>query len=272
MEKWRRFSGVPDLTLGSCLFCLAAALALVAVGCSGVREKARRQGLMRVVTPHPPSFLTGPASVLLTNSGGFSAWLEVQAQSTFETDRASSGQLLGRGTKLLYAPESDETTDTHHKPGGYSFIWDVAESKGYVLSEALQGYAPVSAVLHVTNVAIDIGQSAAQRISGHPCESARATVRMLDGSSAGFELFRAIDLNGFPIKIESATNAMVFTLNLSKIRIEQPQADIFSPPEGFTKYPTPEAMADELAARQNNLRRRNPYQLQAFPEMERGRY
>jgi hypothetical protein len=225
---------------------------------------------MRVVTPRPPSFLTSPASLLLTNSTGFSARVEVQAQSSLDVDRTSSGQLLGRGTKLLYAPESDETIDSHRRPGGYSFIWDVAESRGYVLSETLQGYAPVSADLRVTNVAVEIGLAAAQRFSGHPCEPANATVRMSNGSTAGFGLLRAIDLSGLPVRIESTTNANVFTLNLSKVRLEQPSAEIFLPPDGFTKYATPEAMADELAVRQSNLRRRSPDQMQPMPGMPPG--
>ena len=224
-----------------------------------------------MVTPHPPSFLTGPASVLLTNATGFSARVEMQTESSLEINRTSSGQLLGRGTKLLYAPESDETTDTHRMPGGYSFIWDVAESRGYVLSEALQGYAPVSLGLRVTNVAIELSQAAAQRFSGHPCESAKATIRMSNGSTAGFELLRAIDLNGLPVRIGSATNADVFTLNLSKVRLEQPAVDIFSPPEGFTKYATPESMADELAVRQSSLKRKNSDPMQPIPDLERDR-
>lgn len=131
-----------------------------------------------MITPQPPAFLVGPSAVLLTNGAGFSARVEVQAESSLGSERNFSGQLLGRGAKLLYAPESDESADTHRQPGGYSFIWDVGENQGYVLSEALQGYAPVSSDLRVTNVAIQAGNSPAQRVSGHPCESATATARL----------------------------------------------------------------------------------------------
>ena len=268
MERWRWYSEVCKGLFKLSTLCCLAALVLLSDGCSSLRE--RRQGFARVVTPHPPAFITGPASVLLTNSTGFSARVEVQGQSSLEIGRTSSGQLLGRGTKLLYAPESNETTDTHRQPGGYSFIWDVAESHGYVLSEALQGYAPVSADLHVTNVTIELSQAAAQRFSGHPAEPAHATVRMSNGSSAGFELLRAIDLHSFPVQIESTTNANVFTLNFSKLRPEQPPADLFSPPNGFTKYATPEAMADELAVRQSNLKRKGPELTQPLPGMQPG--
>ena len=226
---------------------------------------------MRVVTPLPPAFLTGPSAVLLTNAAGFSAHLDLLGQGPAESDRASAGQLLGRGPHLLYAPETDESTDSHLRPGGYSFIWNVAESRGFVLSEALQAYAPISADLHVTHVSVAAGQAAAQRISGHPCEPADAAVSTANGI-AGFEVWRAIDLNGFPLRIESATNSSSFTLNFSKVRLELPAAAIFAPPEGFTRYESPEALADELAARQNNLRRKSPGVMEPIPGLERGRY
>lgn len=268
MEQWPRYSAVSHGLLKCCALFCAVVLVILSSGCSSSRE--HRQGYLRVVTPHPPPFITGPASVLFTNSTGFSGRLEVQAQSSLATERTYSGQLLGRGTKLFYAPESDESIDTHRVPGGYSFIWDVAESRGYVLSEALQAYAPVTADLHVTNVTFEIGQAAAQRLAGHPCEPAKAIVRMSNGSSAGFDLLRASDLNGFPIRVDSTTNSNVFTLSLSKIRLEQNKAEIFLPPDGFTKYASPEAMADELAVRQSNLRRRNPGLMEPLPGMQPG--
>lgn len=227
---------------------------------------------MRVVTPLPPAFLTGPGSVLLTNATGFSAHLDLLGQGPALGDRASAGELLGRGPHLLYAPETPETTDSHHQPGGYSFIWNVAESRGFVLSEALQGYAPISADLHVTSVSITAAKAAAQRVSGHPCEPVDAAVSTANGI-AGFAVWRAVDLNGFPLRIESATNANSFILNFSKVRLELPAAEIFAPPEGFTRYASPEAMADELAARQNNLRRKSPGgTMEPIPGLESGRY
>jgi hypothetical protein len=75
---------------------------------------------------------------------------------------------------------------------------------------------------------------------------------------------RATDLNGFPVRIQSQKAALL-TLNFSKIHLEAPAAAVFSPPDGFSKYATPEAMADELAAREHNLRRRNQG-LDAYPD------
>lgn len=232
-----------------------------------------RQGAFtRVVTPEPPPFLTGPSAMLLTNWKSFSARVEVQTETSLGTEKTSSGAILGNGIKLLYAPESDENIDTHRQSGGYSFIWDLTQSRGYVLSEALQAYAPVAADLHVTNLQSAAGKAPAQRVSGHPCDSMSVTAQMTDGASAEFELLRALDLQQFPMRIQTQTKPIPFTLNFSKVRFEPLSPSVFAPPDGFTQYPNPQAMADELAARQHNLHRKTTGPPLALPELEPRRY
>jgi hypothetical protein len=252
---------------------IVVVLALLVAACSSEDLTVRRQGgFTRVATPRPPIFLTGPASVLLTNGAGFSARVEVLTEGSPAGGRNSAGELLGRGTKLFYAPESDESADPRRQRGGYSFIWDVAANQGYVLSEALQAYAPISSDLRVTNVTIDAGQAAAQRFSGHLCEPATATARTTDGAAAEFELLRAKDLNGLALRIQASTKANPFTLSFSKLHLEAPPDNVFSPPDGFAKYASPEAMADELAARERNLHRKNREQIDPSYGLEHGRY
>jgi hypothetical protein len=248
--------------------------ALIGAGCSAEHRATMRQGgFTHVVTPEPPPFLTGPAALLLTNRGSFSARLEVLSETSLGTERSSYGQLLGSGTKLLYAPESEENPDTHSQPGGYSFIWDTAQSRGYVLSEALQGYAPVAADLHVTNIQAAPGTAQAQRLSGHPCEAATITTQTGDGASATLDILQAMDLHNFPLRIQAQGKGPQFTVTISKLRFEPLTLQVFAPPDGFTQYPNPQAMADELAARQHNLRRKSGgAPLQALPELEPRRY
>ena len=55
-----------------------------------------------------------------------------------------SGELMGQGGKLLFTPQATGSRGKHMREAKISFIWDVAEGRGYILSEALQGYAPIS--------------------------------------------------------------------------------------------------------------------------------
>ena len=236
--------------------CLAG-LGLLAGGCAhSDKYEAQDKAFSGVYTPHPPAFLNGPAALLLTNATGFSAQVQAQAPGLTTRDETTSGQLLSRGTQLLYAPDPDETTEKRKRPGGFSFIWDVAENRGFVLSEALQAYAPVSSREQVTNMQFSAGQPTQERISGHPCELVQATLQKSDGTNAMFEVARATDRNGIPVRITSGANTPQLTLTLSRIRSQSPPADLFVVPEGFVKYNSPEALADELAARQLNLRRK----------------
>ncbi|HZR18203.1 MAG TPA: hypothetical protein VFE51_13000 [Verrucomicrobiae bacterium] len=243
---------------------------LAGTGCSSRRQAARRAGYSRVMTPTPPAFLTGPAILLLTNTASFSARIELQSQNSLGVAAKSGGELLGSGGKFFYAPQTEEAVDVPRQGGTYAFIWDAAENKGYVLSDALQAYAPIASALHVTNLENGVGAAPAQRIAGHPCESISVTTRTAEGSSATFDVLRAMDLNGFPLKIQSSTNAMPFVLTFSKVRLETLSPTIFAPPDGFTRYPTPESMSDELAAREHNLKRRSPPQMEMpMPEPSR---
>src|SRR5262249_39204903 len=145
-----------------------AMLMVLGFGCSHSGEtEVREKGYTGVVTAQPPAFFTGAACVLLTNSVGFSARISGQAESVCGRERSFSGQLLGLGSKLFFSPEQDEATGKQERAAGLSFIWDVNENRGYVLSETMQAYAPVSYNLRITNVVVSQVQAPPQKLAGH---------------------------------------------------------------------------------------------------------
>lgn len=79
---------------------------------------------------------------------------------------------------------------------------------------------------------------------------------MNDGSATLFQVWRAMDLKAIPVQVNTATNVPPSTIVLSKLRLESLSEGLFAPPEGFTKYSSPEAMMDELAVRQGNFKRK----------------
>lgn len=210
----------------------------------------------RVYTPQVPVFLSGPAAVLLTNTAGFSARVTDRGDSAFPGSDSVEGELLGRGTTLIFAPRETGPEDKQIKFGGFSYIWDVASGSGYVLSDALQGYAPVASTLRVTNVVFGAGEN----------DSREATILMNDGGKAVFRVWPGDPRKQFPARLEGRTRPPL-TLTFAKVRLEAPAAGLFKPPEGFTRYPSAEALADEIAVRQHNFRRgaREPA-IPSFPE------
>ena len=145
----------------------------------------------------------------------------------------------------------------HSRKGWFSFIWDVVECRGYILSEALQGYAPIDSTNQFTNLVVQIMASPPERVEGHPVEHALATISAKDGEQAAFRCLLAKDLNSLAIQIDSTNESTNFRLSLSKIRFEEFEEKLFLPPDGFTKYANAEALFNELIDRQTGKRHGN---------------
>src|ERR1043166_7971021 len=142
-------------------------MALLVVSCSHSREAEMREAaLTGIYAAQTPAFLMGPASVLLTNAGGYSAQVTAHGESFATPDGVRSGQVLCRGSKLLFAPGPLESKSKKTRAGDYAFIWGVASSSGFVLSGALQGYAPISTTVRPTNI-VSQGIALAQKIDRH---------------------------------------------------------------------------------------------------------
>lgn len=194
----------------------------------------------------PPEFLTGPAAVLLTNRDSFSARVTLERPGAMDPAHPNTGLLLGSGSHLIYAPTGSDKT----------YIWDVQRRNGFILSEALQGYAPFSSLIEATNLTT-ISQTAgpsSETINGHPGHAVEVVITANDGSNYTFSVWRAADLNGFPVQIKSINGHADYTLNFSQVRSENLAPKLFLPPEGFTKYASAEAIANELLSRKNKLR------------------
>ena len=211
--------------------------------------------------PQTPVFLNGPMALLLTNASGFRAHAVLEKGGSANGAEVIEGELMGGGGKLLFAPGPSSSAKRFHTLGS-AFIWDVTANCGYLLSDPLQAYAPIPGNIQFTNIATGSAMpgAAPENISGHPCQPAQATVAASDGSITGFRLWRATDLNGLPVRITRASSGPALTLTLSKIRLEAVPGDLFIPPNGFAKYDSPDRLVNELAARQQSLKRRPTYQ------------
>ncbi|HUD82949.1 MAG TPA: hypothetical protein VMQ67_05580, partial [Candidatus Saccharimonadales bacterium] len=60
-----------------------------------------------------------------------------------------------------------------------------------------------------------------------------------------------------PVRIRSISGLRDFTLDFSNVRLELPAAELFVPPDGFTKYETAVALMNELIIRQTELLKAN---------------
>lgn len=121
------------------------------------------------------------------------------------------GGIAGRDGKLLLTPEDRES-----KIDGATATWMLWNNGGYIMSEALQAYAPTAGSTNRTAVVTDGERTPGQSI---------------------------------PTRITINTNT---TLTITRVNSKAPPADAFAIPSGFKQYPTPEAMASELLKRRSD--------------------
>jgi hypothetical protein len=205
----------------------AMALVLCAGGCANtssqpdpMREPAQ------MLLPRLTEVVTGPATGLLTNLDGYHCQFAISFGAAGENQLMAAGELHERDGKLCFEPVFKKSKRKGIDAGAFSLIWDVAGKQGYVLSEGLQGYAPVAA---------------AEANGG---ESKKV---------AGLRVERANDLNGLATRIESLDAMRPFTLTLSDIKPGLPSPNRFVAPDGFTKYESESALLGELASRQRTV-------------------
>jgi len=198
---------------------------------------------------NPPDFLGGPVATVLTNLNGFSAHVTSTITSPGELPETTSGELLGREGRLIFQPTIPVKKKKMRKEGGLFFIWDETRHSGYVLSEALQGYAPIQSEVEAAGQLNTTREGSQQNINGHPCQKYEAVVVLNNGIKANLTLWQADDSAHFPVRIEATNGPNRMTLDFSEIRLQAPAQELFLPPDGFTPYASSLAMMNELIVR-----------------------
>ncbi len=219
-------------------------MAMLGAGCSSSNHSNYKSSPLEESFILPP-FLTGPVAGLLTNSNNFSARMVIDLPSFPAKTRTLEGNLLGEGSQLLFAP----------KVGDRSFIWDATQNSGYILSEALQGFAPITSAARITNIVENAGPAGPvlEAVNGLPCHRVEVMVSSSDGSTASFALWRTIGANQIPVKIKSINGPTQMIITLYDFRRETLAQKLFLPPDGFTQFASANGMRDELQMRQKSV-------------------
>jgi hypothetical protein len=226
--------------------------ALWLAGCA--TEEHKEAALARLGDESPPDFLVGPAAAALTNFDGFSASV-VSTASSGAGGRAVSGQVIERRGQLIFQPlATANISGGKIVRGGMYFIWDSAGQRGYVVSEALQGFAPITAPSRVATVTPENKEPVAERANGHACHRIEKMAALNDESTAKLTEWRADDLNKFPVRVRSESQGRQTTVDFSNIRLDIPPPELFVPPGGFTQYASAAALINELMIRESSLK------------------
>jgi outer membrane lipoprotein-sorting protein len=121
----------------------------------------------------------------------------------------------------------------------------------YVVYPNAQSYtemtAPDSAAT-ITNAdsKIDITELGKETVAGHPCVKNKAVLTDKQGEKHEFTIWNATDLKNFPIQIEMNEQGSAITMSYSDISFAKPDASLFNPPTGFTKYDSMQEMMQSV--------------------------
>jgi hypothetical protein len=224
----------------------------VAAGCTS--EKKIEASMAHLGDETPPDFLTDAAMIPLQGYDGFSADV-TETTATTNNVAKGAGELIGRRGNLIFQPwTTANIKKAKYVRGGMFFIWDTAAHSGYVLSEALQAYAPISSPAGVTNQTATTKELASEIIDGHPCHRGQIMLAFDDGSSVRLTEWRADDLQHFPIRIQVENAGRGITVNFSNVRLDVPPPNLFVPPTDFSKYANATALINELMIRESSFR------------------
>lgn len=111
----------------------------------------------------------------------------------------------------------------------------------YVVYPNAQSYAEMTTPESATTVTnenpgVEITKLGDETVDGHPCVKNKAIVTDKQGDKHEFTVWNATDLKNFPIKIEMNEQGNAITQSFKNISFSKPDASLFNPPTGYTKY------------------------------------
>jgi outer membrane lipoprotein-sorting protein len=207
--------------------------------------------------PNSPQFGNGMEKLFGENQT-FSATLKMQASNNGSPMTMSGKMAFDKGSSRTEMNMADmqgggipPDAATMMKSAGLDRMVSISQSDKkiiYVVYPNAQSYtemtAPDSAAA-TTNVdsKVDITELGKETVAGHPCVKNKAVVTDKEGNKHEFTVWNATDLKNFPVKIEMNEQGSAITMSYSDINFAKPDANLFTPPTGFTKYDSmPEMM------------------------------
>jgi hypothetical protein len=232
-----------------CGWLTVAFCALTTLGCASSRHPgSQSEKTDAIVASRPPSFLSGPVSLLLTNREDFHARVVI-TETNANRSTKMAGNLFQQEGHLMFFPTSEQSS-AQRGLKTYRFLWDARLNRGEVVSEAVNGYASVVAPVRYTSI---VSRSSTppivEPIQGQPCVEEEVTVTSGGGRTAGFRVWRAVEAESIPLRIASISDANTIQVELSEISVERLSWELFSPPAGFVKYDSVDAMNREVVRR-----------------------
>lgn len=118
---------------------------------------------------------------------------------------------------------------------------------GYMIYPGLNSYAEMPT--HKTadtarpdDYKVETAETGKETVDGHDCTKKTVTVTDADNVKHEYTVWTAADLKGFPIKVVTTESGGTVTMRFKNVSLAKPDATLFDPPSGFTKYDNVQTM------------------------------
>ncbi len=209
--------------------------------------------------PNAPQFGNGMEKLFGDNQT-FSATLEMQVSNNGSPMTMSGKMSFDKGSSRTEMNMADmkggipPEAMAQMKSMGLDRMVTISQSdKKYIFiiypnAQAYTEMTPSVADANTTNAdsKVEITKLGEEAVAGHPCVKNKAVVTDNAGAKHEFTVWNATDLKNFPIKIEMNEQGSAITTSYTDISFSKPDASLFTPPTGFTKYDSVQEMMQSV--------------------------
>jgi hypothetical protein len=120
---------------------------------------------------------------------------------------------------------------------------------GYLIYTDLKAYVetalPEEAVKGEDAFKLELTEAGKETVDGHPCVKSKFVVTDDQGKKREGQVWKATDLNQFPLKLQFSEQGVETTLSFKGVKFDKPAAALFEAPAGFKRYESPQALMQE---------------------------
>lgn len=180
---------------------------------------------MKVMDPSGKEVMSGPITYKLLEGSTYWGMDMSQMKSDQIPPQALAGMKQMGMTEMVMVSKSDAKTTLLIYPG-------------------LSAYAEVPVPNEIPSkekTDIKVEPLEEETVNGHKCQKNKVTITQ-GGKSQLFYTWTAKDLKDFPVRVEFSDANTKVLMDYTDVKLEKPDAKLFEPPTGFTRYPNLQAM------------------------------
>ncbi|HEY5043360.1 MAG TPA: hypothetical protein VIK53_15315 [Verrucomicrobiae bacterium] len=215
--------------------------------------------------------LGGATSKLFGENQTYTATLEIQTTSQQGNNLTMPGKISFDSGKSSFALNMTEVQGSKMPPATAAQMKEMGmdqmvslslpdKKTAYLIYPGMKSYIarPMTdeATTPVNDYQVTTTELGKEVLDGHDCTKNKVVVTGKDGTTHGFTVWNATDLNKFPVKIQGTEQGQNTTMLFKNISLAKPDASAFEVPASYTKYNNLPALmqAEMMKKLGNNMR------------------